>query len=265
MTGIRAWGIDVGSSTTKIVGVEAEGTMCLHLLEESEPRSEEQIERMLRQAAAVADGQSAKPLVATGYGRKLVQQADRVVTEITCHARGAYRALGHGGTLVDVGGQDSKVIKLGPEGQVQDFAMNDKCAAGTGRFLENTCRRLGVDLDRLGDVSLAARDEAPLSSTCTVFAESEIISLLAHGVGVEPILKGLHRALVQRLVAMIRTVGLTPPLMLSGGVARNPAVARLLEAETGEKVIVPPNPQLLGAYGAALVALESVGQPARKV
>jgi len=259
MSDIRAWGIDVGSSTTKIVGVEAGGSVCLHRLEESEPRAEEQIERMLQRAAAEAGGSSPKPLVATGYGRKLVRQADRAVTEITCHAKGAYRALGHGGTLVDIGGQDSKVIKIGSRGEVLDFAMNDKCAAGTGRFLENTSRRLGVELERLGEVALAARDEAVLSSTCTVFAESEIVSLLAHGAGVEPILKGLHRALVQRLVAMIRTVGLTPPLMLSGGVARNPAVARLLEAETGEKVIVPPDPQLLGAYGAALVALEMAG------
>lgn len=255
MGDIRAWGIDVGSSTTKFVGVDAEGTMAWHRLEESEPRAEEQIERMLQRAAAEVGGAIPRPLVATGYGRKLVAQADRAVTEITCHAKGAYRTLGHGGTLVDVGGQDSKVIKLGAQGEVLDFAMNDKCAAGTGRFLESTCRRLGVELDRLGEVTLAARDEAVLSSTCTVFAESEIVSLLAHGVGVEPILKGLHRALVQRLVAMIRTVGLTPPLMFSGGVARNPAVARLLEAETGETVVVPPHPQLLGAYGAALMAM----------
>lgn len=249
-----AWGIDVGSSTTKLVGVTAEGTMDWHRLEESEPRAEEQIERMLQQAAT--GGASPRPLVSTGYGRKLVSQADRPITEITCHARGAYRALGHGGTLVDVGGQDSKVIRMGPGGEVLDFAMNDKCAAGTGRFLENTCRRLGVDLERLGEVALSARDEATISSTCTVFAESEIVSLLARGVAVEPILKGLHRALVQRLVAMIHQVGLMPPLMLSGGVARNPAVARLLEEETRETVVIPPHPQLLGAFGAALVALE---------
>jgi predicted CoA-substrate-specific enzyme activase len=267
MTGIRGWGIDVGSSTTKLVGVDAEGGLCWHILEDSEPRAEEQIERLVQRAAEAAASRTvsgedrdlqAGPLVATGYGRKLVRRADRVVTEITCHARGVYRALGHGGTLVDVGGQDSKVIGLSPEGEVLDFAMNDKCAAGTGRFLENTCRRLGVDLEHLGEVALSAREEATLSSTCTVFAESEIVSLLAHGVAVEPILRGLHKALVQRLVAMIRTVGLRPPLMLSGGVARNPAIAHLLEAETGERVIVPPNPQLMGAYGAALVALERV-------
>ena len=264
MTGVRAWGIDVGSSTTKVVGVDAAGGLCWHLLEDSAPRAEEQIERLLRLAseAGLDSGPQATPLVATGYGRNLVHRADAVVTEITCHARGAFRALGHGGTLVDVGGQDSKVIGLSPRGQVLDFAMNDKCAAGTGRFLENTSRRLGVEIERLGEVALAAHDEATLSSTCTVFAESEIVSLLAHGVAAEPILKGLHRALVQRLVAMIRTVGLTPPLILSGGVARNPAIARLLEAETGEPVMVPSQPQLMGAYGAALVALERAGETA---
>ena len=266
MAGIRAWGIDVGSSTTKIVGVDADGTLSWHSLEESQPRAEDQIERMLTQAAGASADGLARPLVATGYGRKLVHQAGRAVTEITCHARGAYRLLGHGGTLVDVGGQDSKVIRLGGKGEVLDFAMNDKCAAGTGRFLESTGRRLGVEMERLGEVALAARDEATLSSTCTVFAESEIVSLLAHGVDVEPILKGLHRALVHRLVAMIHQVGLTPPLMLSGGVARNPAIARLLEAETSETVVIPPHPQLLGAFGAALVALEKPGEgiaPAR--
>jgi predicted CoA-substrate-specific enzyme activase len=195
------------------------------------------------------------PLIATGYGRKLVRQATRSVTEITCHARGVYRELGHGGTLVDIGGQDSKVIGISLKGDVIDFSMNDKCAAGTGRFLENTARRLGVPLERMGQVALAAAEEVSISSTCTVFAESEVISLIAHGVAVEPILKGLHRSLIKRVVAMIRTVGLVPPLMLSGGVVQNQAIARMLEEEMGEKVIVPHYPQLMGAYGAALVAL----------
>jgi predicted CoA-substrate-specific enzyme activase len=195
------------------------------------------------------------PLVATGYGRKLVKQAARSITEITCHARGVYRELGHGGTLVDIGGQDSKVIGISSKGDVVDFSMNDKCAAGTGRFLENTARRLGVPLERMGQVALAAAEEVPISSTCTVFAESEVISLIAHGVAVESILRGLHRSLIKRVVAMIRTVGLAPPLMLSGGVVQNQAIARMLEEETGEKVVIPQYPQLMGAYGAALIAL----------
>ena len=262
----HALGIDVGSTTTKIVGVDADGDLIWHLLEATEPRIEEQIDRLL---ASVPDGGaprggSARPLVATGYGRRLVRQADRSVTEITCHARGVYRHLAHGGTLVDIGGQDSKVIDIGPKGDVIDFAMNDKCAAGTGRFLENTARRLGVELDKLGEVSLSASEEVTITSTCTVFAESEIVSLLAHGVAVEPILKGLHRSLIRRILAMIRTVGLVPPLMLSGGVVRNPAIPCMLEEETGERVVVPPQPQLMGAYGAALIALERDRHPSPK-
>jgi predicted CoA-substrate-specific enzyme activase len=195
------------------------------------------------------------PLVATGYGRGLVNQASRQVTEITCHARGIYRELGHGGTLVDIGGQDSKVIRISPEGKVLDFAMNDKCAAGTGRFLENTARRLKVPVDRIGQEALSASEEVTISSTCTVFAESEVISLIARGVPVGPILRGLHRSLLKRIVAMIHTVGLAPPLMLSGGVVQNPAVCWMLEDETGVKPILPCHPQLTGAYGAALLAL----------
>lgn len=259
----HALGIDVGSTTTKIVGVDADGDLVWHLLEATEARIEEQIDRLL---ACVPDGVAARggparPLVATGYGRRLVRQAHRSVTEITCHARGVYRHLAHGGTLVDIGGQDSKVIDIGPRGDVIDFAMNDKCAAGTGRFLENTARRLGVELDKLGEVSLSASEEVAITSTCTVFAESEIVSLLAHGVAVEPILKGLHRSLIRRILAMIRTVGLVSPLMLSGGVVRNPAIPRMLEEETGERVVVPPQPQLMGAYGAALIALERDRHP----
>lgn len=271
---MRALGIDVGSTTAKVVGVDAQGNMVWHVLEQTEPRVEDQVERLLARAQAALpptppradkeDGVAspartvigeAVPLVATGYGRNLVRQATRQVTEITCHARGVYRELEHGGTLVDIGGQDSKVIGISPKGEVMDFAMNDKCAAGTGRFLENTASRLGVPLDLMGQVVLSATREIAISSTCTVFAESEVISLIAHGVAVESILRGLHRSLIKRIVAMIRTVGLTPPLMLSGGVVRNPAIARMLEEETGEKVILPRYPQLMGAYGAALIAL----------
>ncbi len=253
MTNLRALGIDVGSTTMKIVGVDARGNMVWNIIEPTDPRAEDQIARMLERAQAENGAFDSIPLVATGYGRGLVKQATRKVTEITCHARGIYRELRHGGTLVDIGGQDSKVIAISAQGDVVDFAMNDKCAAGTGRFLENSAARLRVPLQDMGRVALATEAEATISSTCTVFAESEIISLLAHGVAVESILRGLHRALIKRIVAMIRAVGLNPPLMLSGGVVQNPAIARMLEEETRAPVVLPQHPQLMGAYGAALM------------
>ncbi|HEY47428.1 MAG TPA: 2-hydroxyglutaryl-CoA dehydratase [Anaerolineae bacterium] len=265
MAEVCALGIDVGSTTAKIVGIDDKGHIVWHLLEQADPQVGKQVERFLELAREVTttpsdpkDGgqKNGVPLIATGYGRKLVLQATRKVTEITCHARGIYRELGHGGTLVDIGGQDSKVIGISPKGEVIDFSMNDKCAAGTGRFLENTASRLGVALDRLGEVTLSTEEEVPISSTCTVFAESEVISLIAHGVATEPILRGLHRSLVKRVVAMIRSVGLRPPLMLSGGVVLNPAIPHLLQEETGEQVIIPHHPQLIGALGAALIGLD---------
>lgn len=256
MLSIQALGIDVGSTTVKIVGVDAQGRMVWHFLEKAEPLVEAQVERFLEQTRQLADNLNGIPLVATGYGRGLVHQATRSVTEITCHARGVYSELQHGGTLVDIGGQDSKVIGISPQGKVIDFVMNDKCAAGTGRFLENTASRLNVPLDRIGAEALSAPQEAPISSTCTVFAESEVISLISHGVPLASILRGLHRSLIKRIVAMIRTVGLVSPLMLSGGVVQNPAICRMLEEETGETVVLPRYPQLMGALGAALFALE---------
>lgn len=257
MESVRALGIDVGAATTKMVAVDEEGHLLWYLLEETEPTIEAQVSRFLAAAREALGPLDGVPLVATGYGRKMVYRATRRVTEITCHARGVFRELGHGGTLVDIGGQDSKVIRIGVDGSVIDFVMNDKCAAGTGRFLENTARRLGVPLEEMGRMALDAPDEVTISSTCTVFAESEVVSLIAHGVGVPAILRGLHRALIQRVVAMIHAVGLEPPLMLSGGVVKNPAVRRLLEEATGRSVVLPRHPQLMGAYGAALLALES--------
>jgi (R)-2-hydroxyacyl-CoA dehydratese activating ATPase len=257
MTQIHALGIDVGSTTAKIVAVDADGKMVWHLLEDADPVIGNQVEQFLIQAQQVNGTIDDVPLVATGYGRKLVHQAARQITEITCHARGIYHEFGHGGTLVDIGGQDSKVIGISSSGKVIDFAMNDKCAAGTGRFLENTAARLRVPLQEIGQTALSVDNEESISSTCTVFAESEVISLLAHGVAVPSILRGLHRSLIKRIYAMIRTVGLTPPLMLSGGVVQNAAIRYMLEQETGEMVMLPQHPQLMGAHGAALFALDT--------
>lgn len=247
-------GIDAGSTTCKAVAVDAKGRIVAWSLAPMSPRVEDQAGRTLEAFHAACELGEDVAVFATGYGRKLVDRADRAITEITCHARGVFADTGMAGTLVDVGGQDSKVIRIGPTGAAVDFAMNDKCAAGTGRFLEHTAARLGVTLDDLGPTALSAAEAVRITSTCTVFAESEIISLLAHGEPVDRILLGLHAGLVSRILAMARGVGLNPPLLLSGGVARNSAVVALLEEQAGLAVHLPSRPQLMGAYGAALLA-----------
>ena len=256
MGDIQALGVDAGSTTTKIVGVDGQGELAWHLMDRTDPKGDEQIRAM------IADGQTAAggtvPVVATGYGRRLATGADRTVTEITCHARGVFRSLGRPGTLVDIGGQDSKVIRIGGKGEVLDFAMNDKCAAGTGRFFENVAYRLRLELSDLDEYALSTILETPISSTCTVFAESEIISLLARGTELAPILRGVHRSLVRRVAAMARATGAQGDLFLSGGVACNRAVQQMLAEELGgDPVTVPEHAQLMGAYGAALIAMES--------
>ena len=254
MGDIKALGIDAGSTTTKIVGIDDHGTLIWHLMDRTDPKGDEQIHAMIAKGETAAGG--TVPIVATGYGRKLATGADRAVTEITCHARGVYRALGRPGTLVDIGGQDSKVIRIGDQGTVVDFAMNDKCAAGTGRFFENVAFRLRIELSEMDEYALSTTEETPISSTCTVFAESEIISLLARGTELAPILRGVHRSLVRRVSAMARATGADGDLFLSGGVARNRAVQKMLAEELGgDHVTVPEHAQLMGAYGAALTAL----------
>lgn len=252
---IVALGLDAGSTTTKLVGVDERGERVFDRLEPTRPQLRLQVKGLLAVARAsrAAEG---LPLVATGYGRKLVEEADRRVTEISCHARGVFRSLRHGGTLIDIGGQDAKAIRFDAEGVVQDFAMNDKCAAGTGRFLEVVAGRLGYDLDAFAKLADEAGETTAISSTCTVFAESEIISLIAQGETVEAIARGLHTSLMGRIAALARGVGATPPLMLSGGVARSVAARRYLSASLGHEVEVPEEPQLMGAYGAALMALD---------
>ena len=251
---VAALGIDAGSTTTKIVGVDDSGKLIWHYLEPTDPRLEDQVARFL-DIARMQTNSPDLPLVGTGYGRNLVPLAGRKVTEITCHARGVFREMAHGGTLIDIGGQDTKVIVISNSGTVENFAMNDKCAAGTGRFLEVAAKRLRVPLEDLGNVAVSSPEEVSISSTCTVFAESEIVSLIARGNPIEHIVRGLHRSLIRRISSLARSVRLKAPVMLSGGVALNRAVREMLSEELGHPVLLPHHPQLMGAYGAALIAL----------
>jgi predicted CoA-substrate-specific enzyme activase len=197
--------------------------------------------------------------VATGYGRERVGERIPAVTEITCHARGVRARSPGTRILIDIGGQDSKAILLDGDGRVVDFAMNDKCAAGTGRFLEAMARALQVDVGELGDLDRGARDGLPLSSVCTVFAESEVVSLIARGTAVPEIVGGLNRAIASRTVSLVKQVALAYadlPVALSGGVARNGGVVRALRAALGREIAVPAEPDTVGALGAALIARE---------
>ncbi len=193
-------------------------------------------------------------IVATGYGRNSVDFADKAITEITCHAAGAHFQDAAVRSVIDIGGQDSKAIALDGAGRVNDFAMNDKCAAGTGRFLEVMARALEADLDAFGQMSLKADAPAAISSLCTVFAESEVISLIARGEKRENIIAGIHESIGSRVLAMAKRVGLTEPVMMTGGVAKNIGVVRALENRAGISIVVSSHAQINGAIGAALLA-----------
>lgn len=193
-------------------------------------------------------------IVATGYGRNSVDFADKAITEITCHAAGANFQDPAVRSVIDIGGQDSKAISMDSKGRVSDFAMNDKCAAGTGRFLEVMARALEVELDAFGEMSLKADAPAAISSLCTVFAESEVISLIARGEKRENIIAGIHESIGSRVLAMAKRVGLTEPVMMTGGVAKNIGVVKALENKAGISIVVSPNAQINGAIGAALLA-----------
>ncbi len=250
--GAVAIGVDVGSTTCKAVAIDAAGRIVAHRLEPTDPRIEPQVERLV--AALRAETGAGAPLGATGYGRKRVP-CGRALTEITCHARGAFARTGRPGLLVDMGGQDTKVIRIGPAGEVLDFAMNDKCAAGTGRFLEVILARLRVSPGEVVELVSRAGRAVPVSSTCTVFAESEVISLVAGGEPVEGIVKGLHQSLASRVAALARGTAGAGETFMSGGVALGGAMVAALAEALRRPVRVVPDPQLVGALGAALSVL----------
>ena len=197
-------------------------------------------------------------IVATGYGRIKVPFANEVVTEITCHAKGANYYFPKSRTIIDIGGQDSKVIKVDANGNVLDFVMNDKCAAGTGRFLEVMARTMEIDLEEMGPVSLNGKDNVSVSSLCTVFAESEVVSLIGADHKTADICKGLHLSIAKRITAQVKRIGLEEEIVMTGGVAKNIGVVTELERNLGCKIKISEEPQINGALGAALIALEKV-------
>jgi predicted CoA-substrate-specific enzyme activase len=207
--------------------------------------------------ALVRDGRYSR-LVATGYGRHLASErelADEVISEIKAYGLGAYHLYPDVGTVLDIGGQDSKAIRVGPGGRVLRFEMNDRCAAGTGRFLENMARALGMAVEDFGSHALAADGQAVrISSMCTVFAESEVVSLIARGEDSHRVALGLHQAIVDRVGGMIRRVGVQERFVFAGGVAHNPCLQRLFSATFNSPLSVPEDPQIVGALGAALYA-----------
>jgi predicted CoA-substrate-specific enzyme activase len=198
--------------------------------------------------------------VSTGYGRVSLEFADKAVTEITCHGRGAFHLFPDTRTIVDIGGQDSKVIKLGAGGKVTDFSMNDKCAAGTGRFLEVMAKALEVDLEEMGPLSMKSTEFIAISSMCTVFAESEVISLVARAKPKEDIINGIHKAICNRIASLMDRVGTEAEVTMTGGVAKNSGIVESIGAKVGGRINVPEEPQIVGALGAALIAMDLMAE-----
>ncbi|HJN17558.1 MAG TPA: acyl-CoA dehydratase activase [Armatimonadota bacterium] len=253
-----AVGLDIGSTTTKVALIERDGVLgCAVTATGANCRKA--AETVLAQALADADrdADSIAYMLATGYGRRLVEHADATISEITANASGARyltRDTTPARTIIDIGGQDSKVISLDDDGIVQNFAMNDKCAAGTGRFLEVMSRILEMDLDQLGPLSLESTENVAISSICTVFAETEVISLLAQARKQADIIAGVHRSIAKRVCDMARGVGVSEPVFFDGGPALNVGLRRALEAELSVELIVPDSPQVATAVGAAAIA-----------
>ena len=248
-------GIDIGSVSTEMV-ILKDGQRSSGFMINTGSNSMDASARVISMAREKT-GLTAEDfdfIVTTGYGRKASEIGNKNVTELSCHARGAWHENHNTRTVIDIGGQDSKVIKISNKGRSLDFLMNDKCAAGTGRFLEVMARALEVKVDELGGLALSAGSSVQISSMCTVFAESEVVSLIAEGHPKELIIRGLMDSIASRIAGMIHRIGLAPPVMLTGGVAKNSGVAQALKQKLKVDIEVPEEPQMIGALGAALIA-----------
>ncbi len=253
-------GLDIGSTAIKVALVDEAGKIAGVHVSASGSLFHKNAKEALHTLIARLGMQpgDVRYLIATGYGRKLFKEADDSISEITANAIGAHeagKAFGGVRTIINIGGQDSKAIQIDDGGSVTNFAMNDKCAAGTGRFLDVAARNLDIDLEELGDYHFNGKG-APLSinSTCTVFAESEIIGLLANGHGKEEIIAGIHYSIAKRTVRLAKRVGIEDRVYFDGGPALNKGLVAAIQDELGRTLVVPEHPQTTTAFGAAILA-----------
>lgn len=246
-------GVDVGSVAAKAV-VLKNGEIAATVIQPTgwSPKTSgrEVFERAMEKAGITSE--SVGYTVGTGYGRVALDFVDKAVTEITCHALGANHWFPENNLVIDIGGQDSKAILVNNRGKVENFVMNDKCAAGTGRFLQVMAATLGLELDQLSEMATA--EPVNINSMCTVFAESEVISLLASGEAKERIVAGLYHSVARRVSAMTGSMGVINGVTFTGGVAKNQGMREILSGVLGCKVDVPEDPQIIGALGAAILA-----------
>ena len=256
-----AAGVDVGSTQTKAVIIDQSGVIVARALVDTGANVVQAAERAF--ADALTSGglreTDVEYVIGTGYGRYRVNFGHDQVTEISCHGRGATHMFPRTRTVIDMGGQDTKAIRVSAAGEIEDFCMNDKCAAGTGRFLGAASSALAIPLDELGPVAQRSTRPVRISTTCTVFAESEVLAWLGKGKKVEDILWGVHQSIAVRSCALLRRVGITEEVTFTGGVARNTAMVQAIEERLGVVLNTSADSHFMGALGAAMIAGDRLG------
>lgn len=250
-------GMDVGSTTSKCILLDENQTCQAQTLMVAGIGTDgpEQAMRQLLEVSGVAR-EDIVATVATGYGRKIFAGADQQMSELSCHAKGVHAFFPDARTVIDIGGQDAKVLSISPEGKLVNFLMNDKCAAGTGRFLDVMANILKLQIGDLETEAFRAQNPVKISSTCTVFAESEVISQLAAGHDRSDVIAGICDSVASRVASLAKRVGIREQVVMSGGVARNGGVRKAMEAQLGVPIHHSPEAQFMGAYGAALYAID---------
>jgi predicted CoA-substrate-specific enzyme activase len=253
-------GIDVGSTMTKVVILDSGAITSI--IGPTGPEHRRLANKVMDEALTRASlsFQSITYIVSTGYGRINVPFADKQLTEITCHAKGIISLFPKARTIIDIGGQDIKAIKIDATGKTTDFVMNDKCAAGTGRFIEVIADTLGVPLDKVGDLSLQSKNPAKISNICTIWAQQEVAASLAQGIPVSDLLAGVHQSLAERINTMVNRLKVEEAVIVTGGGAKNKGLLKALSEQLGHEILVPEEPLITGALGAALLGKEIVEQ-----